>query len=68
MAPHVAKTLAAQTTAVVEPTAETMEPMHKDRMNWAKNTMDDTMATSVPRPRTWGSAPSYRTPELLPSC
>jgi hypothetical protein len=40
------------TTATVEPAIETMEPMQRDRMNWARNTMQDTMAMSVPIPRT----------------
>ena len=58
MAPQKASTEAAHTTAVVDPTADMMEPMHKLRMNCARNTMDDTIATSVPSPLTWCSGPS----------
>jgi hypothetical protein len=39
-------------TAVVLPAAEMIEPIEDERMNWAKKTMEDTRATSVPRPRT----------------
>lgn len=39
-------------TAVVLPAAEMMEPIDEERMNWAKKTIEDTRATSVPRPRT----------------
>lgn len=56
-APQAASRLAAHTTAVVDPTAEMIEPMHEERMNCARKTMDDTMATSVPRPLTWCSGP-----------
>lgn len=46
-----AKKLAIETTAVVVPDHLTIDPMHSDRMNCAKNTMLLTMAMSVPRPR-----------------
>lgn len=29
-----------------------IDPMVRDKMNWARNTMEDTMATSVPIPLT----------------
>lgn len=51
MLPQKLSTAAATTTAVVLPTAEMIEPMELDKMNWARKTMDDTRATSVPRPR-----------------
>ena len=35
------------------PELATMVPMREDRMNWARNTMQLTMAMSVPMPRTW---------------
>lgn len=68
IAPHAANTLAAQTTAVVDPTAAMMEPMHKERINCARKTMEDMMATSVPRPRTCCSGPSARTPSSVLNC
>lgn len=43
-------------TVVVLPTAETMEPIELDKMNWARKTMDETRATSVPNPRGWMEA------------
>ena len=52
MLPQKLNTAAETTTAVVLPAAETMEPIDEDRINWAKKTMLDTRATSVPRPRT----------------
>ena len=60
IAPQKAKKLATETTAVVVPLHETIEPMHIDKMNWARNTMLLTMATSVPRPR--NSVPSLASP------
>ena len=65
--PRAASTLAAQMTAVVDPTADTIDPMQEDRMNWAKNTMDDIMATSVPRPRTCCSGPA-QSPSTAMNC
>ena len=35
------------------PELATMVPMRDDRMNCARNTMQLTMAMSVPMPRTW---------------
>lgn len=52
MLPQKLSTAAETTTAVVLPAAETMEPMVDDRMNWARKTMLETRATSVPNPRT----------------
>lgn len=46
-----AKKLAIDTTAVVVPDHLTMDPMHNDRMNCAKNTILLTIAMSVPSPR-----------------
>lgn len=61
-APHAASVLATQTTAVVVPDQLTMVPKQHESKNWARKTMDDTMATSVPRPRTppsfWTASPS----------
>lgn len=53
MAPKNARVVATLTTAVVVPDRLTMVPMHIESMNWARNTMLETMATSVPRPRIW---------------
>ena len=52
MLPQKLNTAAETTTAVVLPAAEMMEPIDEERINWAKKTMLDTRATSVPRPRT----------------
>lgn len=52
MLPQKLKTAADTMTAVVLPAAEMIEPIEDDRMNWAKKTIEDTRATSVPRPRT----------------
>lgn len=51
IAPQKLKKLAIDTTAVVVPDHMTIVPMHKDKMNCAKNTMLLTMAISVPNPR-----------------
>lgn len=51
MAPQNENMLAALTIAVVVPDMLTMVPMNMDRMNWAKKTILDTIATSVPKPR-----------------
>lgn len=53
MDPKKARALATLTTAVVVPDIDTIVPMQRDRINWARNTMLETIATSVPRPRTW---------------
>lgn len=53
MAPQKLRKLATPTTAVVVPARLTMLPMHMERMNWARKTMLLTMATSVPKPRSW---------------
>lgn len=45
-----AKKLATETTAVVVPDQVTIDPMHIDRINCAKNTMLLTIAISVPSP------------------
>ena len=37
----------------VLPALATMLPMQRDRMNWARKTMQETMAMSVPIPRTY---------------
>lgn len=60
IAPQKLRKLATLTTAVVVPDQITIEPMHKDSTNCARNTMLLTMATSVPRPRT--SVPTIATP------
>lgn len=52
IAPQKLRKAATLTTAVVVPDQITILPMHSDRMNWARNTMLLTMATSVPSPRT----------------
>lgn len=52
MAAQKARQAATLTTAVVVPVNETIVPMHIERINWARKTMELTMATSVPRPRT----------------
>lgn len=46
-----AKKLAVETTAVVVPDHATIDPMHKDSMNCARNTILLTIAISVPSPR-----------------
>ena len=51
--PQKLSTAAETITAVVLPAAEMMEPMDGDKMNWAMKTMEETSATSVPRPRCW---------------
>lgn len=53
-------TAAATTTVTVDPVWAMMEPMDSDRMNCARNTMQLTMATSVPMPRTWGGGRGSR--------
>lgn len=63
MAPQKLRKLATLTTAVVVPDQITIEPMHSDRMNWARNTMLLTIAMSVPRPRT--SVPMIPSPAAL---
>ena len=35
------------------PELATILPIREDSMNWARNTMQLTMAMSVPMPRTW---------------
>lgn len=50
IAAHNAKKLAVETTAVVVPDHVTIDPMHSDSMNWARNTILLTIAISVPRP------------------
>lgn len=52
MAPQAARVLATYTTAVVVPDLLTIVPRQQESRNWAKNTMEETIATSVPRPRT----------------
>ena len=54
-APQNESTAAATMTATVEVAAMT-EPIVRDRMNWARKTMEDTMPTSVPMPRIWSWA------------
>lgn len=51
-APQAAKELATPTTAVVVPDKLTMDPRPHERINCAKNTIEETIATSVPKPRT----------------
>lgn len=63
IAPQKLRKLATLTTAVVVPDQITIDPMHKDRMNWARNTMLLTIAMSVPRPRT--SVPRIASPDAL---
>ena len=50
-APHRARDEATATTVTVEPTTLMSVPMHMESMNCARNTMELTMATSVPSPR-----------------
>lgn len=52
MAPQKLRTEAATMTAVVELTILMIEPMERDKMNWAKKTILLTIPTSVPMPRT----------------
>lgn len=51
-APHIARMLATYTTAAVEPERLTIVPRQQESRNCARNTMEETMATSVPNPRT----------------
>ena len=53
MAPQVLRTAAITTTIVVVPAAVTIEPTQRLSTNCARKTMLETMATSVPSPRTW---------------
>jgi len=50
IAPKKASAVATLTTAVVVPDTLTIVPMHMERMNWARKTILETMATSVPKP------------------
>lgn len=50
-APHIAKMLATYTTAAVEPERLTIVPRQQESKNCARNTIEETMATSVPNPR-----------------
>lgn len=50
MAPKNASAAATLTTAVVVPDTLTIVPMHMERMNCARKTMLEIMATSVPKP------------------
>lgn len=50
-APQAAKVLATKTTAVVVPDKLTMVPRQQESKNCAKNTIEEMIATSVPRPR-----------------
>lgn len=52
MAPQAASVLATQTTAVVVPDLLTIVPKQQESKNCARKTIDETMAISVPRPRT----------------
>lgn len=61
-APQKLRKLAVDTTAVVVPDTETIVPIHIDNINWAKNTMLLTMATSVPSPLT--DDPSFAVPSV----
>lgn len=51
-APQAASVLATPTTAVVVPEILTIVPRQQESKNCARNTIDDTIATSVPSPRT----------------
>lgn len=51
-APQAAKVLATPTTAVVVPETLTMVPRPHESINCAKNTIEETIAMSVPNPRT----------------
>lgn len=51
-APQAARVLATQTTAVVVPDWLTIVPRQQESKNCARKTMEETIATSVPRPRT----------------
>ncbi|OAD52953.1 hypothetical protein WN48_11200 [Eufriesea mexicana] len=52
MAPQAARVLATHTTAVVVPDLLTIVPRQQESRNCARNTIEETIATSVPRPRT----------------
>ena len=58
IAPQNERTLAVTTTAVVL-VLEMREPMVRDRMNCARKTIQDTMAMSVPIPRTYNRDAIY---------
>lgn len=67
IAPQKLRKLATLTTAVVVPDHITIEPIHSDKINCAKNTILLTMAMSVPRPRT--SVPIIPSPtSLISNC
>jgi hypothetical protein len=51
MAPHKLRMAAVLMTVVVVWKMLTIDPIHMERMNWARNTMLLTIATSVPSPR-----------------
>ena len=51
-APHAANVLATTTTAVVVPERLTIVPKQHESTNCAKNTIEETIAMSVPNPRT----------------
>ena len=58
IAPQNERTLAVTTTAVVL-VLEMREPMVRERMNCARKTIQDTMAMSVPIPRTYNREAIY---------
>lgn len=53
IAPQNARKAATPATAAVVPAQLTILPMQIERVNCARNTIELTIATSVPRPRTW---------------
>lgn len=64
-APQKLRKLATLTTAVVVPVHNTIDPIHRDRINCAKNTILLTIAISVPKPRS--SVPSFAFPSAVTS-
>lgn len=62
-APHIARILATYTTAAVVPVRLTIVPRQQDNRNCARNTIEETMATSVPNPRT--KPPEIASPSVV---
>ncbi len=65
-APQKLRNEAATITATVDPDAAMIDPMDRERMNCARNTMQLTIPTSVPMPRTCFALAGSPPPPLPP--
>ena len=48
-----AKTLAEITMATIDPSREMNDPIHRDKISWARNNILPIIAMSPPNPRFW---------------